>query len=451
MCQLLSPRVLLAATMVFASASMTPTAHSSVYVNADDLDLRNSINILANANIINIPMQQFPMPWRAILLDLETVDSSALETTQQLALLHVRHHLRNAQNGPQTQVKVQAGTDNSAISGFGRSPKERGKLSVARHFKGERLAARLQINHRWQPYENDNEQTLDGSYLAYNFDDLSVSFDALPLWWGPAQNSSLLLSTNARPFSKIRLDYSPDFAPAGFNPMHISAFVGYNKTQFGANSVSREVVGLRAATTVNWGIDAGISAVHQTADSGAIDLPENTMISVDARKGWNWGKHSLAAYAEIGFDGQLEDGETPAFTLGTEWQFNGSWWGQTDMRHTFVAEYTDTESKSFYQRLTTTSGQPFYQHYQRNIGSSFAPDSKTVSLSYRLFKADGSGWGLKLARASLVNDSNQTQALIRRSQPLLAGLLNVELEYADQVYSQDTDEFTARFSWEWRF
>lgn len=437
---------------------VSPQAQSSVYISADNQDLRNSLNVLVDAGLINTPLQQLPMPWRAILLELDTIDTQQLNDTQQLALLQLRHYLRNAQSGPQTYVKLQASSEAPWVNRFGRSVQERGSLSVARHFKGERFAARLQINHRWDPYEDDNEQTLDGSYLAYNFGDVSLSLDAQPLWWGPAQHSSLLMSTNARPLTKLRLDYSPDFAPIGLNPLHVSTFVGYNETRLGNINVSREVLGLRAATQLQWGLQAGLSALHQssvhqtsTTDINS-EIPDNTMVSLDLRKGWHWQQHHFAAYAEVGFDGQLEEGENPAFTVGGEWQFNASIFSDQQMRHTLVAEYTDTESRNFYQRLPRVSTQPFYQHYQRNLGSSFAPDSRTLSLSYRLFAADGSGWTAQLAYSSLADDSNQTQALLQRSQPVFGGLLNIGFEYNDNERAgANTDDIGARISWEWRF
>ncbi|MGM0481646.1 MAG: capsule assembly Wzi family protein [Pseudomonadota bacterium] len=433
---------------ILAVASLALPAKASVYINSDNLDLRNSLNVLVNAGHISIPLQQYPMPWRSILLDLDTLNNSQLGAAEQLALLHVRHYLRNAQNGPQTWIKAQVNSDPPRLSRFARSVHQQGKLSIARHVKGERFAARLQVNQRWQPIENDNKQTLDGSYLAYNLGDVSISLDALPLWWGPAQHSSLLMSGNARPLTKLRLDYSPDLAPLGFNPLHFSTFVGYNKTQLGGLSVTREMLGLRAAMQFNWGIQAGLSAIQQTASrEDGRPVPDNAMLSIDLRKGWQWQQQQFAVYAEVGFDGQLEDGENPAFTAGAEWHFNARLWGEQPMRHSLVAEYTDTESRNFYQHLPRISEQPFYQQYQQNIGSGFAPDSRTLSFSYRLFRADGSGWTVQLGQSSVPAADNQSHALLQRTQPLWGGLLNLGFDYQDN----SADEIGARLSWQWRF
>lgn len=438
--------ILTCCTMVFASVSQ-----ASVYISSDNQDLRNSLNVLANAGLISIPVQQFPMPWRSILLDLETIDNHSLNKTQQLALMQVRHYLSNAQNGPKTYLKLSASSEAPWLNRFGRSVQEQGKISIARHFQGEQFAGRLQLNHRWDPYEGENKQTLDGSYLAYNLGDVSLSLDALPLWWGPSQHSSLLMSTNARAVKKLRFDYSPDYAPIGLQPLHISAFIGRTDTHINGIGIERELAGLRMATRFDSGLTAGLSAIHQTKDSDSqFQLPENTMVSLDIRQGWQWQEHHFAIYGEVGFDGRLEDGEHPAFIAGAEWQFNGTLWGNQPMRHTIVVEYSDTKSKQFYQYKGNDTAQRYYQHEDRILGSSFAPDSKTLSASYRLFAADGSGWTAQVAHSKLTDGDTQQQALLQRSQPLFGGLLNIGFEYNESLHSDD-DEVGARISWEWRF
>lgn len=433
---------------------LTPQSDASVYINSDNVDLRNSLNVLVNAGYINTPLQQWPTPWRALLLELESINKEQLNQTQLLAFRQVRHYLHNAEHGPQTYLKVEVHSEDPWINRFGRSIQERGNLSIARHFKGERFAAKIQINHRWETFEGSNKETFDGSYLAYNFGDLSVSLDALPLWWGPAQHSSLLMSSNARPVNKLRLDYSPDFAPVGINQLHISAFIGQNKTEVARSKVSRELLGFRAATKLYWAVTGGVSVIHQDSaevtSANDFTIPANTMVSFDLRKGWSWGEQHFAAYTEVAFDGQLQDGEHPAFTMGGEWQFNHSIFSTQEMRHTLIAEYTDSESMSFYQRINGMPSELIYQHYERNLGSSFAPDSKTLSLSYRLYAIDGSGWTAQFSHSKLTDGRSHTQALLERSQPLLAGLLNIGFEYNDRELVEQ-DELGAHLSWEWRF
>src|SRR5690606_26320751 len=82
---------------------------------------------------------------------------------------------------------------------------ERGKLSIRREFLGQRWAARVQANHRIDPIDGRNDLSFDGSYAAMMFGEWIASIDALPLWWGPGQDSALTMSTHARPLEKIQL------------------------------------------------------------------------------------------------------------------------------------------------------------------------------------------------------------------------------------------------------
>lgn len=445
-------RKLLCSLAIPTLLTISAASQASVYINSNDIDLKNSLSVLSSSGLITVPVQQYPLTWRALLLDIESINQAELSNTEALALEHLRHYLRQAETGPKTYLQVSAGSNAPWVNRFGRSVHEQSKLSIARHFTGDNFAARVQVNHRSKPYENDNDLTFDGSYVAYNFGNISASIDSLPLWWGPSQHSSLLMSNNARPVNKLRLDYTPDYAPIGFSPLHVSGFVGYSKSQFDNDSISRELVGIRAASQVSKGLTIGMGVIHQTEHSSPNQAFEsNTMLGLDVKKAWSWHQHQFASYAEVAFDGQLQDGESPAFTLGSEWQVNAKIWGSQPLRHTVVAEYTDTSAESFYQKYNNSSNTPYYQHYQRNLGSSFAPDSKTLSLSYRAFAADGSGWLAQIAYSSVEEGDNQQQALLQRSQPLFGGLMNVSVSYHSGVRTSSDSEVGGRITWQWRF
>ncbi|MGO1328480.1 MAG: capsule assembly Wzi family protein, partial [Idiomarina loihiensis] len=85
------------------SLLITPSALSSVWIEADDAELRNSLIVLAESGLIKTPIQQFPVTWKSLLPELDALELKDLSPTQQLALRHVRHQLSQAQNGPKTR------------------------------------------------------------------------------------------------------------------------------------------------------------------------------------------------------------------------------------------------------------------------------------------------------------------------------------------------------------
>ncbi|PHQ91865.1 MAG: hypothetical protein COB44_03350 [Idiomarina sp.] len=420
------------------SLLITPSALSSVWIEADDAELRNSLIVLAESGLIKTPIQQFPVTWKSLLPELDALELKDLSPTQQLALRHVRHQLSQAQNGPKTRWYIGATDSEQVVQDYGDDTYEEGKISLSRSMHGTNWAARIQVNYRQDPFEGDHKKTLDGSYLAYNLNDWSFSLDSLPLRWGPAEHSSLLFSNNARPMPKIRIDYAPDYPPAGMNPFKISLFSAYQDDGY---SDHYRVSGIRFSSQLFQHLWFGISAIEQSGDN----RPDNRMLTADARTGFDWGAHQFSAYAELGIDRKLETDDKPVYTLGAQWMT-----GSKERRHSFTVEYSQLdggEEHDFYS-LDENQKQYFLNH-QRNPGSPFPRESQTVSASYRQFSADGSAWTALVSHSKEKDDDTLSRALLRRTEPAFSGLVKLSLQYLDG--SNYDGEVGVQLSGEWRF
>lgn len=424
----------LAAALCVAAAS---PSYASVWIEASDVELRNSLIVLAESGLIETPIQQYPVAWKSVLPQLDALDPSELSNTQKLALQHVRHSLSQAQSGPKTRWYIAATDSENAVLDYGDDTYEEGKISLSRTMHGERWAARVQVNYRQDPFEGDHKKTLDGSYLAYNLNDWSFSVDALPLRWGPAEHSSLLFSNNARPIPKVRVDYAPDYPPAGMAPFKISLFSGYQDDGY---SQHYQVHGIRFSSQFLSKLWFGISAIEQREDTIS-----NRMLTADARTGFNWGKHQFSAYAEIGIDKQLESDDKPAYTLGGQWMM-----GSDSVRHSVTVEYSQLDGGNehdFYS--TNNAGRQYFLSHQRNPGSPFPKGTQTASFSYRQFSNDGSAWTVLVSRSNNDGADSTSRALIRRTQPVWDSLVRLSVQYLDSpVIDQDVG---VQLSWEWRF
>ena len=75
----------------------------------------------------------------------------------------------------------------------------------------DRFAAKLSLNafygmeKDWKG-RKDEGWALDGSYIAARLGNWSASFGQFERWWGPGWDSSLILSTNARPIPALSFD-----------------------------------------------------------------------------------------------------------------------------------------------------------------------------------------------------------------------------------------------------
>ncbi|MCK7458129.1 capsule assembly Wzi family protein [Idiomarina aminovorans] len=420
------------------SLMSAPSAISSVWIESTNVELRNSLIVLAESGLIKAPIQQFPITWKSLLPELDALELKELTATQQLALRHVRHQLSQAQSGPQTRWYIGATDSEQVVQDYGDATYEEGKISLSRTMHGTNWAAKVQVNYRQDPFEGEPNKTLDGSYLAYNLNDWSFSLDSLPLRWGPAEHSSLLFSNNARPMPKIRIDYAPDYPPAGMNPFKISLFSAYQDDGY---SNYNRVNGIRFSSQLFLHLWFGVSAIEQTADN----RPDNRMLTADARTGFDWGAHQFSAYAELGIDRKLETDDKPAYTLGAQWMI-----GSEQHRHSITVEYSQLdggEEHDFYA-LDDNQRQYFLNH-QRNPGSPFPRKSETLSASYRQFSADGSAWIALLSRSKEKNDDTLSRALLRRTEPAFSGLITLSLQYLDG--SSYDGEVGVQLSAEWRF
>ena len=152
------------------SLLITPSALSSVWIEADDAELRNSLIVLAESGLIKTPIQQFPVTWKSLLPELDALELKDLSPTQQLALRHVRHQLSQAQRGPKTRWYIGATDSEQVVQDYGDDTYEKGKISLSRSMHGTNWAARIQVNYRQDPFEGDHKKTLDGSCLLYTSD-----------------------------------------------------------------------------------------------------------------------------------------------------------------------------------------------------------------------------------------------------------------------------------------
>src|SRR5690606_19127211 len=128
-------------------------------------------------------------------------------------------------------------------------------------------AAKTQLNYRkLEDGSNEQELTYDGSYLAFIAGNWVLALDQQPLWWGPGQQTALLVSNNARPIPSLRLSrhswqtsYNLLFSWLGH--WSFSSFIGQGEH----NSTPRQIkhFGARFSARPLPQLDLGLSRVSQ--------------------------------------------------------------------------------------------------------------------------------------------------------------------------------------------
>jgi hypothetical protein len=363
---------------------MVPTVQASPWIDSDDVFLRVSIQTLADGGHLTGTVNTYPLMWSGISRDLRQIDYSSLNEGERFAFLRLRAALEYAQRDRVTGLKLSGSSEEvGQHRGFADTHREQGALRVSRTFGNEFTAGRIRTTFRMGT-QDDKDFVLDGSYLATTLGNWALSVDQMPVWWGPGQDSALVLSTNARPVQAIRLNRLQDNASDyyGLNLLgnwHATAFIGRTQgagslgdaKMSGARFTARPFtfIELGASYTSHWDGDGHSGRYNETAGmDGRVRLPFN--VGVYAESASRNNSFVEAAWL-AGLDVDLHSAEV--------------------LHHVFI-EWTDIPA-NFYNDTVESYG---YRRWMQSIGSSYDQDVEGMVVGYSTQQANGEGWTAKL-------------------------------------------------------
>ncbi len=188
-------------------------AFAGWWIDADDLALRNDIQLLSDAGYIRQPINTYPLMWSGILQDLQSADTTTLSPQMQEALQRVMMIWQRDRREVQASLSLAGETEQPAFVRFGDTLRDKAQAQVSGSYQTEHFSAKLQVSQVSQPFDQ-NRSRLDGSYIAAKAGNWIVSAGALEKYWGPSFDSSAILSTNARPVPAVTLSRNSSAAAA---------------------------------------------------------------------------------------------------------------------------------------------------------------------------------------------------------------------------------------------
>lgn len=266
--------------------------------------LRHDLQLLADAGIIHIPIQSWPVQAADVdlainRLSIANLDSPAL----QRALSRVQRIVRREARGGRWRTHVSTGlaVNPEPVRSFNASQREDTEVELGAQWMGGRFASRIQGQWLHEP-EDEREWRLDGSYLAAIIGNWAVSIDTMENWWGPGWDGSLFLSNNARPFPKVTLqrNYSePADTPvlSWLGPWRWISFLGELDNQ--RQQRGAKLFGARFASTPVTSLQWGLSSV---AMFGGGKRTENLESLLDVYSGHEDEQGNSSGYQVSGAD-----------------------------------------------------------------------------------------------------------------------------------------------------
>jgi Capsule assembly protein Wzi len=401
-----------------------------------DTRLRMDLQLLNDAEVIVLPMNQWPLPRAAVQYALTNAKQHVVTNSAVAAALE----RVGARAAPSTKGRLAFDT---GISGgepglwrdFDTLAREDGEVGAGLSYDDGRFSVGLDVTAVTDPEDGD-ELRADGSHVSVQWGNWLISANKLDRWWGPGHESSLILSNNARPMPTLMVEraearpFGPDWA----------RWLGPYRFSFGISQMESNRADIDAPLFMAWRvelmpfnkIELGISRTAQFCgeelecnlnvfgnllagnDNVGIDAtpenePGNQMAGFDIR--WNSpiGNLPYAIYGQ--YIGEDESSYMPAKylkQLGAE-----TWKPLADGGLVQVfAEYASTTCSAntgrgpyyncaYNQGRFNTEG---YRYRGRVIGYTADNDAETYSLGAMYAAANGDVWSATLRNSALNHD-----------------------------------------------
>lgn len=425
--------MLRAAILLGALSLSAGSAYATEWIGVRDVFVREELRRLVDAGQLRLPLGTWPMP--ATMIEDAIARASAADPAAQIEFAALRAALAAArdkelstfaaiaeptrlreQGAPwrdETEVGIawsRSGADTVAVATLGAAL----SISVSRDAHGEQLVR------------------FDGSHVTARWGDWLLGAAVLDRHWGPGEDSSLILSDNARPMPALVLERATarPFATRGLR------WIGpWRATLFGARmegerrDVDRPLfLGARVEASPRPWLTLGLSRTAQTCgrgrpcslrtlrdlllgndnlgiDATADSEPGNQMAGIDLRVRAPWPALPIAVRAHI--VGEDESGYFPVKNLA---QYGVEVWRdfpQGVRLHGYL-EYADTTCSytraqprfdcAYRQAIFSPTG---YRYRDRVIGHTSDNDAQTWSLGLTLADSSATQWSVQLRDARL--------------------------------------------------
>ena len=429
------------------------------WLNAGERTLRTDIQLLVDGGVLSTPVLMWPIPAaelaRAVSAD---IDIEMLSPAEAAALGRLRVRLRHESSVGEVNVGFSiAGSENSTPRrNFSDTPREDGEINASAEWIGQNLALGVSLTGVINA-SDDKDFRFDNSHIDGLLGNWILSGNVLDRWWGPGWDSSLILSSNARPVPALTLERNYADAPdvpglRWVGPWRAALIWGFqedgreipNSRLFGLRFDIRPLPGLEIgfSRTAQWcgdgrpcDFDTFIKLLIGDDNSGDDDTltsdrePGNQLAGFDLR----WSTQAIgfpgAVYAQA--IGEDEAGGLPSRYLGmlgfeawiTPSAGQHYWHAYAEFSDT-ACDFVKSEPKfnCGYNNGIYTDG---YRYRGRAIGHGIDNDSRSYSVGVDLVDSVGNNWSalvraVELNRGGTPDNANTTT-------PTPQDLLNIEL------------------------
>jgi len=447
------------ATSVASGLLFSSMLTAAPWVDASDIYLRTDIQALADAGVITVPVNTYPLMWSGIGGDLAKIEPELLSPSLVQAYARVNFYYQSAvDNRGNARVKVSGATDPARFQHYGSDYREKGEVLGSYEYLGSRVAYKATVAETYDPQDNKNFR-LDESYFAIILGNWIATLGSVEQWWGPGFDSALHRSNNARPMQSLTLSRNN---AAAFETPWLSWIGPWTfKTGFSLTEVDRAVpkaaewdmrlsarpikqleVGLSWSTLFcGEGQDCNFNSWWDSVASNSVCLDGRSDCAPDERRDAGHRTQSIdmrytSSLQDIPVGLYLEHSCDNGSDCGSLWGID-THFGTSGKQFKLFMEYSDTYVKCdgdsancFYEDPVYLSGS---RYYGRALGSTYDSDAQTFVVGLVGQFSNSRGF-TSLLRYAKLNKDGTNVASTWAPQPPKEDLLMLELSYRMPVW-----------------
>lgn len=199
-------KLILTAAIMFISSNV----YAQQWTSVGDAGLRRDVELLKTYGIVEGPVNTWPLSWRQITNNINVNLDQTYPAHVERAITRVLGKV--PAKGLRGSATARFTNEPNLIRGFSDIGRSDADISASVGLTEEAIDANVTVNYRNDVNFENSNINFDGSYIATNLGNLSLYAGAIDRWWGPGQENTLLLSSNARPMPSIglrRIDPKP--------------------------------------------------------------------------------------------------------------------------------------------------------------------------------------------------------------------------------------------------
>lgn len=295
---------------------LAPT-QATPWLDAEELHVRHSLQVLADAGLLQAPVTTFPVMWRPLIADLEQIDPATLTELQRVAYFKLMALLNYHKGGSYTGVRVAGVTDTGAQPSFQRPMEGKASASLTHERIGANVAGRIRATYRdsgvsLNPRVDVDNLSWQGSYVAAMAGDWMIAADQMHTWWSPGSAQDGLHTVSTLPLRGLRTVYAPAESEFSF-----AAFYGESEEQFLLDPATQhwereEAYGARLGWRAHERLELGL---HYTSSELA-DTSDNRVF--DARLSLPYQMNLYGSVSEHDVNNRRGNGHM----VGVDWSFS---------------------------------------------------------------------------------------------------------------------------------